>query len=245
MQKNKVFGLIGRNIDYSFSKEYFSKKFMNEKINCHYSNFDIDDISVLDSIFTKYNISGLNVTIPYKVEIMGILDKIDEEAASIGAVNTIKIIGDKKIGYNTDHIGFERSISSLIVDKKPENALLLGSGGASKAIKYVLKKLNINHSTVSRESGKSDYTYEDIDEALIKKNKIIINCSPVGTFPEIKNCPKIPYEYLSKEHILYDLVYNPIKTLFLKKGDQIGCKTKNGLEMLEIQANESWKIWNI
>ena len=245
MQKNKVFGLIGRNIDYSFSKEYFSKKFMNEKINCHYSNFDIDDISVLDSIFTKYNISGLNVTIPYKVEIMGILDKIDEEAASIGAVNTIKIIGDKKIGYNTDHIGFERSISSLIVDKKPENALLLGSGGASKAIKYVLKKLNINHTTVSRESGKSDYTYEDIDEALIKKNKIIINCSPVGTFPEIKNCPKIPYEYLSKEHILYDLVYNPIKTLFLKKGDQIGCKTKNGLEMLEIQANESWKIWNI
>lgn len=245
MQKNKVFGLIGRNIDYSFSKEYFSKKFMNEKINCHYSNFDIDDISVLDSIFTKYNISGLNVTIPYKVEIMGILDKIDEEAASIGAVNTIKIIGDKKIGYNTDHIGFERSISSLIVDKKPENALLLGSGGASKAIKYVLKKLNINHSTVSRESGKSDYTYEDIDEALIKKNKIIINCSPVGTFPEIKNCPKIPYEYLSKEHILYDLVYNPIKTIFLKKGDQIGCKTKNGLEMLEIQANESWKIWNI
>lgn len=245
MQKNKVFGLIGRNIDYSFSKEYFSKKFMNEKINCHYSNFDIDDISVLDSIFTKYNISGLNVTIPYKVEIMGILDKIDEEAASIGAVNTIKIIGDKKIGYNTDHIGFERSISSLIVDKKPENALLLGSGGASKAIKYVLKKLNINHSTVSRESGKSDYTYEDIDEALIKKNKIIINCSPVGTFPEIKNCPKIPYEYLSKEHILYDLVYNPIKTIFLKKGDEIGCKTKNGLEMLEIQANESWKIWNI
>ena len=245
MQKNKVFGLIGRNIDYSFSKEYFSKKFMNEKINCHYSNFDIDDISVLDSIFTKYNISGLNVTIPYKVEIMGILDKIDEEAASIGAVNTIKIIGDKKIGYNTDHIGFERSISSLIVDEKPKNALLLGSGGASKAIKYVLKKLNINHSTVSRESGKSDYTYEDIDEALIKKNKIIINCSPVGTFPEIKNCPKIPYEYLSKEHILYDLVYNPIKTLFLKKGDQIGCKTKNGLEMLEIQANESWKIWNI
>lgn len=245
MQKNKVFGLIGRNIDYSFSKEYFSKKFMNEKINCHYSNFDIDDISVLDSIFTKYNISGLNVTIPYKVEIMGILDKIDEEAASIGAVNTIKIIGDKKIGYNTDHIGFERSISSLIVDEKPKNALLLGSGGASKAIKYVLKKLNINHTTVSRESGKSDYTYEDIDEALIKKNKIIINCSPVGTFPEIKNCPKIPYEYLSKEHILYDLVYNPIKTLFLKKGDQIGCKTKNGLEMLEIQANESWKIWNI
>ena len=160
-------------------------------------------------------------------------------------MNTIKIIGDKKIGYNTDHIGFERSISSLIVDKKPENALLLGSGGASKAIKYVLKKLNINHSTVSRESGKSDYTYEDIDEALIKKNKIIINCSPVGTFPEIKNCPKIPYEYLSKEHILYDLVYNPIKTLFLKKGDQIGCKTKNGLEMLEIQANESWKIWNL
>ena len=245
MQKNKVFGLIGRNIDYSFSKEYFSKKFMNEKINCHYSNFDIDDISVLDSIFTKYNISGLNVTIPYKVEIMGILDKIDEEAASIGAVNTIKIIGDRKIGYNTDHIGFERSISSLIVDEKPKNALLLGSGGASKAIKYVLKKLNINHSTVSRESGKSDYTYEDIDETLIKKNKIIINCSPVGTFPEIKNCPKIPYEYLSKEHILYDLVYNPIKTLFLKKGDQIGCKTKNGLEMLEIQANESWKIWNI
>jgi len=245
MQKNKVFGLIGRNIDYSFSKEYFSKKFMNEKINCHYSNFDIDDISVLDSIFNKYNISGLNVTIPYKVEIMGILDKIDEEAASIGAVNTIKIIGDKKIGYNTDHIGFERSISSLIVDKKPKNALILGSGGASKAIKYVLKKLNINHSTVSRESGKSDYTYEDIDETLIKKNKIIINCSPVGTFPEIKNCPKIPYEYLSKEHILYDLVYNPIKTLFLKKGDQIGCKTKNGLEMLEIQANESWKIWNI
>ena len=165
-------------------------------------------------------------------------------AKDIGAVNTIKKIDNKNIGFNTDGIGFEKSLIPLIENKTPKNALILGSGGASKAVKYVLKKLKINYSTVSRKEGKSEFVYENLNEVILNKFKMIINCSPVGTFPNINNCPNIPYEFLTKDHILYDLVYNPIESLFLKKGKELGCKTKNGLEMLEIQANESWSVWN-
>ena len=165
-------------------------------------------------------------------------------AKDIGAVNTIKKIDNKNIGFNTDGIGFEKSLIPLIENKIPKNALILGSGGASKAVKYVLKKLKINYSTVSRKEGKSEFIYENLNEVILNKFKMIINCSPVGTFPNINNCPNIPYEFLTKDHILYDLVYNPIESLFLKKGKELGCKTKNGLEMLEIQANESWSVWN-
>lgn len=244
MKKSKKFGLIGKNIDYSFSKKYFSEKFKKENLDYTYSNFDIVNISEIESILQNNSISGYNVTIPYKEEIIKFLDEIDEVAKDIGAVNTIKKIDNKNIGFNTDSIGFEKSLLPLIENKIPKNALILGSGGASKAIKYVLKKLKINYSTVSRKEGKSEFVYENLNEVILNKFKMIINCSPVGTFPNINNCPNIPYEFLTKDHILYDLVYNPIESLFLKKGRKLGCKTKNGLEMLEIQANESWSVWN-
>lgn len=244
MKKNKIFGLIGRNIGYSFSKKYFSKKFKKYNLRCEYLNYDIENIKAIEKILLNDDVSGLNVTIPFKEEVIGFIDEIDDVAALIGAVNTIKISGKKTFGYNTDYIGFEKSLISLLENKKPKNALILGSGGSSKAIKYVLEKLSIHHSTVSREKGKSEFTYENLDETILNKSKIIINCSPVGTFPEINKCPNIPYQFLTKEHFLYDLVYNPVQTFFLKKGNDIGCKTKNGLEMLEIQADESWKIWN-
>ena len=244
MKKSKKFGLIGKNIDYSFSKKYFSEKFKIENLDCTYSNFDVVNISEIESILQNNSISGYNVTIPYKEEIIKFLDEIDEVAKDIGAVNTIKKIDNKNIGFNTDCIGFEKSLLPLIENKIPKNALILGSGGASKAIKYVLKKLKINYSTVSRKEGKSEFVYENLNEVILNKFKMIINCSPVGTFPNINNCPNIPYEFLTKDHILYDLVYNPIESLFLKRGRKLGCKTKNGLEMLEIQANESWSVWN-
>lgn len=244
MKKSRKFGLIGKNIDYSFSKKYFSEKFKKENLDYTYSNFDIVNISEIESILQNNSISGYNVTIPYKEEIIKFLDEIDEVAKDIGAVNTIKKIDNKNIGFNTDSIGFEKSLLPLIENKIPKNALILGSGGASKAIKYVLKKLKINYSTVSRKEGKSEFVYENLNEVILNKFKMIINCSPVGTFPNINNCPNIPYKFLTKDHILYDLVYNPIESLFLKRGRKLGCKTKNGLEMLEIQANESWSVWN-
>lgn len=245
MKKSRKFGLIGKNIDYSFSKKYFSEKFKKENLDCTYSNFDIENISLIESILQKNGISGYNVTIPYKQEIIKFLDEIDEVAKAIGAVNTIKKIDNKNIGFNTDCIGFEKSLIPLIENKKPDSALILGGGGASKAVKYVLKKLKINYSTVSRKEGKSEFIYENLNDVIINRFKMIINCSPVGTFPNINKCPNIPYKHLTKEHVLYDLVYNPIESLFLRRGRELGCKTKNGLEMLEIQANESWRIWNI
>ena len=245
MKKNRKFGLIGKNIDYSFSKKYFSEKFKKENLDCTYSNFDIENISQIESIIQKNWISGYNVTIPYKQDIIKFLDEIDEVAKAIGAVNTIKKIDNKNIGFNTDSIGFEKSLIPLIENKKPDSALILGGGGASKAVKYVLKKFKIDYSTVSRKEGKSEFIYENLNDVIINRFKMIINCSPVGTFPNINKCPNIPYKHLTKEHILYDLVYNPIESLFLRRGRELGCKTKNGLEMLEIQANESWRIWNI
>ena len=243
MKKNRKYGLIGKKIDYSFSKKFFSKKFEKENLNCTYSNFDIENISHAKLILQDDTINGFNVTIPYKEEIIKFLDEIDEAAKTIGAVNTIKKINNKCVGFNTDFIGFEKSLQGLIENKKPENALILGSGGASKAVKYVLKKLNINYSIVSRKSGKSEFIYGDLNKRIISEHKLIINCTPVGTFPNTNECPNIPYSYLTRAHILYDLIYNPTQSLFLKKGMIFGCKIKNGLKMLEIQANESWRIW--
>ena len=243
MKKNKIYGLIGKNISYSFSREYFSNKFKTEKISSKYLNFDLIDINQIYKLTKEFNLSGLNVTIPYKESIIQFLDETDPKAKQIGAVNTIKFFNNKMIGYNTDYIGFKKSLQNISNINIPKNALILGTGGASKAVKFALSELGIGFKTVSRVKNNADYTYQEIDKYIIDK-KLIINCSPVGTFPNINDSPKIPYQYLTSENFLYDLVYNPDKTLFLKKGDEIGCFTKNGVEMLKIQAEKAWEIWN-
>lgn len=243
MKKNKIYGLIGKNISYSFSREYFSNKFKTEKISSKYLNFDLIDINQIYKLTKEFNLSGLNVTIPYKESIIQFLDETDSKAKQIGAVNTIKFFNNKMIGFNTDYIGFKKSLQNISNINIPKNALILGTGGASKAVKFALSELGIGFKTVSRVKNNADYTYQEIDKYIIDK-KLIINCSPVGTFPNIKDSPKIPYQYLTSENFLYDLVYNPDKTLFLKKGDEIGCFTKNGVEMLKIQAEKAWEIWN-
>ena len=244
MRENKIYGLIGKNIDYSFSKNFFSKKFKNENINCKYLNFDIQNISDFKSVISDKNISGLNVTIPYKEDVIKYLDEISNDAKSIGAVNTIKISNNKLTGHNTDHIGFTKSIDKIDEFKNIESALILGSGGASKAIQFALDNMKIKYTIVSRSNSIKCINYNQVSEKIIKNHKLIVNCTPLGTFPEIHKCPEIDYRFLSPFNILYDLVYNPEQSSFLSKGLKAGCKIKNGLEMLKIQAIESWKIWN-
>lgn len=236
----KIYGLIGKNISYSFSQNHFNNKFKNENIlNSQYINFDIDNLSELNNIFNINNY-GFNVTIPYKETIIPYLDSLDYHAEQIGAVNTIKIENEKKIGFNTDWIGFKKSIEPLL-KLHHTKALILGTGGASKAVIYALKQLQIETLIVSRNG---ETTYEDLSKEIIQNHTIIINCTPVGTFPNTDSAPEIPYQFITKNHLVYDLIYNPAETLFLKKCKENGAVTKNGLEMLEIQAEESWKIWN-
>jgi len=244
MRENKIYGLIGKNIDYSFSKNFFSKKFRKENINSKYLNFDIQNISEFKSVISDKNISGLNVTIPYKEDVIKYIDEISSDAKSIGAVNTIKISNNKLTGYNTDHIGFTKSIEKIDEFKNIESALILGSGGASKAIQFALDNMNIKYTIVSRSNSIKCINYNQVSEKIIKNHKLIINCAPLGTFPEVEKCPELEYRFLSPFNILFDLVYNPKQSSFLSKGVKAGCKIKNGLEMLEIQAIESWKIWN-
>ena len=240
-----TYGLIGKNIDYSFSKRFFKKKFENENLNHSYVNFDIKEIDELPLIFSKTkDLLGLNVTVPYKETIIPFLDKLHKDAHKIGAVNTIKIKNGKLIGYNTDHYGFSKSIIPYI-NKKQRSALIIGTGGASKAIYFALNKLNIKAKFISREPKNIQYlSYSDLTSNIIKENLIIINCSPVGTYPNIDKYPLIPYKYLNNKHLLFDLIYNPTQTTFLKMGSKMNAKTINGFEMLKIQAEKSWEIWN-
>jgi shikimate dehydrogenase len=240
-------GLLGRNISYSFSISYFKSKFEKEGItNITYENFDIEDISMFPSIIKNTKgLKGLNVTIPYKQAVIPYLDEIDKKAKAIGAVNTIKIEeNDKLIGYNTDCYGFEESLKPYL---KPHHkkVLILGTGGASKAIAYVLDELNIIYDYVSRNASKHvQFTYNELNKTIIKDYDIIINCTPIGTFPNIDNCPDIPYKAITDKHILFDLIYNPLETKFLKLGKEQNATTINGLKMLELQAEKSWSIWN-
>ncbi len=236
----KTYGLIGKNISYSFSRNYFANKFKKENIkNSQYINFDIDNLSELNNIFNTNNF-GFNVTIPYKEVIIPYLDSLDFHAEKIGAVNTIKMENEKKIGFNTDWIGFKKSIKPLL-NSHHTKALILGTGGASKAVIYALDQLKIETLMVSRYG---EISYEDLSEEIIQNHAIIINCTPVGTFPNVDAAPEIPYHFITKNHLAYDLIYNPAETLFLKKCKEKGAVVKNGLEMLEIQAEASWKIWN-
>ena len=244
--KTNKFGLVGRNIDYSFSRDYFAKKFARENLPHTYVNFDLQSIDELDTIIeTTSNLKGLNVTIPYKEAVIPLLDDLNKRAKKIGAVNTIRLTRyNKLIGYNTDYYGFKKSLEPNL-KKHHKRALILGTGGASKAIAYALKKLKIQYDYVSRSEKEGvKFLYSDLTEDIISTYTIIINCTPIGTFPDVNECPNIPYEAVTEKHILYDLIYNPEQTKFLSCGDIKGATTINGIEMLKLQAEKAWKIWN-
>ena len=248
MGKGVKFGLLGKNISYSFSKDYFTNKFIQLQLeNYSYVNFDIPEIGDFPMVLNNNieNLKGVNVTIPYKQEVFQYLDEIDEDAEKIGAVNTIKILGNFKLkGFNTDAYGFENSLKPLL-NNDVKFALILGTGGASKAVAFTLDKLQVKYKFVSRNpKNENTILYKDVDEKMLNKHLLIINCTPLGTFPNIEALPDLPYQYLSDEHILYDLIYNPAITSFLQKGKDKGATIKNGKEMLELQADKSWEIWN-
>ena len=246
-EKNKLYGLLGKNISYSFSRGYFTDKFENLKLTkSKYVNFDLQNIEDFPTIIDENeHLKGINVTIPYKEEIIPFLSKIDKTAKKIGAVNTIKFTkrGNLK-GYNSDVVGFENSLIPLL-KKHHKRALILGTGGASKAIAYALKRNDIKYKFVSRNpEGKKEISYDSLTKEVMENHTIIINSTPLGTFPDIDKCPNIPYQFITKNHILYDLIYNPAISTFLSKGNEKEATTKNGLQMLELQAEESWRIWN-
>ena len=236
----RTFGLLGKELSYSFSAKYFTQKFISEEINkTQYLNFEIANITDFKSVIQKFQLTGLNVTIPYKESIIPFLDELDETAKIIGAVNTIHFLNGKLIGYNTDHIGFSKSIKPLLNGRK--RAIILGNGGSAKAVKYALGQLGIEYKIVSR---KTSFNYSDINSQTTSYYNIIINTTPLGCSSRINEFPNIPYKNLTNKHLLYDLIYNPNETKFLKYGKANNTHIKNGLEMLKIQAEESWRIWN-
>ena len=246
----RKFGLVGYPLGHSFSKEYFTKKFESEHItDCLYTNYPLDDIKKIKRIIAENpDLVGLNVTIPYKQQVLNLLDDIEKEASEIGAVNTIKIQHNKNkfhlTGFNTDSYGFEKP---LVEKLKPEHtsALILGTGGASKAIAYILRKHGIVFRYVSRNPVSTNvYSYEDLTHSIIQSNKLIINTTPVGMHPHADMAPALPYDAIGSGHLLYDLIYNPEKTVFLTRGEQQNASTINGLSMLYIQAEKSWELWN-
>ncbi|HEA22573.1 hypothetical protein LCGC14_2480070 [marine sediment metagenome] len=243
MEKNR-FGLVGRDIAYSFSKGYFKDKFSDLQLEGYsYENFDLQQIEdFADLIKSNTDIKGLNVTIPYKQEVLPYLDDVDAQAREIGAVNTIKFQGSRLIGYNTDAFGFQNSIEPFLKTHHTK-ALILGTGGASKAIAYVFKQLDIAVKFVSRKPDATQIGYADLNSSLVNDFTILVNCTPLGTYPKVDEKPDIPYGEISDKHLLFDLIYNPDKTAFLKEGDQRGATIANGNRMLQLQADRAWEIW--
>lgn len=246
----KLFGLIGYPLQHSYSKEYFTDKFKSENIsNCQYLNFEIKSPNEIHKLIEKHpGLIGLNVTIPYKESIISLLDELDPLAEKIAVVNCIKVSGHQKQlhlkGYNTDAPAFKQTLKPLL-KKHHKKALILGTGGSSKAIADTFDTLGIEYVFVSRQPRDcNQIRYAILHKELIRDHQIIINTSPVGMFPDIETYPEIPYQFLTNNHLLYDLVYNPEVTVFLKKGLAVGAEIKNGLEMLHLQAELSWKIWN-
>ena len=234
------YGLIGRSLKHSFSQQYFTEFFRKEGLPHSYSNFELENVDDLKKLIENERLSGLNVTIPFKEDVIPLLDEIDEAAKEIGAVNVIKVEDGRLKGFNTDHIGFRLSLEANS-DKTIKRTLILGSGGASKAVRYSLYQLGIEHQTVSRTGS---LKYACLNSELISDRHLIINCTPLGTFPKVEEKPDIPYESLGSEHILFDLVYNPAETAFMKEGIKRGATVINGSEMLRIQAEQSWEIWS-
>ncbi len=243
---NFLFGLIGKNIAYSFSPKYFKEKFNVLGLTDYdYQNFDLPEIDLLPKIVKENpNLKGLNVTIPYKETVIPLLDKISKKATEIGAVNTIRFTRKNKLkGYNTDYYGFKKSLKPLL-EPHHKKALILGTGGASKAVAFALKELGILYTFASREGSPNNISYQLINATTFDNHQIIINCTPLGTSPNVDAFPPLPYEFFTEKHLAYDLIYNPSETIFLKKAKKRGAKIKNGLEMLELQAEKAWRIWN-
>ncbi len=240
----KKFGLIGRNISYSFSKAYFTRKFADLGLVDHsYDNYDLESLSEFKGLIQQDVLHGLNVTIPYKQEIIPYLDDLDEKAKTIGAVNTIKFVNHHLVGYNTDAYGFEQSLIPML-QTQHKKALVLGTGGASKAITYVLDHLGLDYAFVSRNPKNGQFAYSDLVEEHFQEYQVIVNCSPVGTFPQVTAKPQIPYTFITGQHLLYDLIYNPEETAFLLEGKKRGATVQNGWRMLQLQAEKAWEIWN-
>ena len=247
MSERCKFGILGKNISYSFSPKYFAEKFEKLGLLDHkYLTFDIPEIEEFPFILyhKEHEFRGINVTIPYKESVMRYMDALNEDAQEIGAVNTIKIMDDNTlVGYNTDYYGFSKSIEPLIKEHH-KKALILGTGGASKAIAYALKKMDISYKFVSRNVADNAFLYSLLTKEILKEYTLIVNCSPIGTHPNIDECPNIPYQFLTDQHLLYDLIYNPAETKFLRQGRENGAATKSGIDMLALQAEKSWEIWN-
>ena len=243
------YGLIGYPLGHSFSISYFNQKFQDEGIDAVYENYEIPSIDDLNEILdSNPELRGLNVTIPYKEKVIPFLDSISPEARAIGAVNVIRITHEGKNiklkGYNSDVIGFTQSIEPMLDKKWHKKALILGTGGASKAIDYGLRNLGLETVFVSRYERPETIQYQNITPEVIKEYNVIVNCTPVGMYPKTEECPLLPYEAMDSHTILYDLIYNPDETLFMKRGVQYGAQTKNGLEMLLLQAFSSWEFWH-
>jgi shikimate dehydrogenase len=250
----KLFGLIGYPLSHSFSKKYFTEKFERENISgCEYNTYPIENINLFPKLISDNpSLCGLNVTIPYKEAVIPFLNELDETAKAVGAVNCIKIQplstnNHQLIGYNTDVYGFRQSIKPFL-ETQHERALILGTGGASKAVHYVLKEIGIDCYFVTRhktqDAGSKTFSYSELNENVFKAFKLIVNTSPVGMYPNVDDAPEIPYQFITSSHLLYDLVYNPLETEFLKRGKKHGASTVNGLSMLHQQAEAAWRIWN-
>ena len=242
--KRTRFGLVGKDISYSFSRGYFTKKFSDLGLNTYsYENFDFQAIEeITDVLKNNTDIKGMNVTIPYKQEVMPFLSELDQEAEKIGAVNTIQFTENGLKGFNTDAYGFKNAMAPFLKSHH-KKALILGTGGASKAVAYVLGELGISYVFVSRSAGDNKISYDQVTEDILKEHTILVNCTPLGTHPNIEERPSLPYEFLSDQHFLFDLIYNPEKSAFLTAGEAKGAQISNGLRMLELQADRSWQIW--
>ncbi len=241
----RLYGLLGKTLKHSFSKSYFTKKFAEEGINdCSYDNFELSSIEELPQLLEgKPELKGFNITIPYKEVVIPFLDFKNKVVDAIGACNCVRIENNKLSGYNTDVVGFEISLKKNLQDYH-NKALVLGTGGAAKAVRFVLEKLGIEYLNVSRNAQGDTISYNDINEDLINDHTLIINTTPLGMYPNMDEAPAIPYQHLTPKHYLYDLIYNPAKTKFLEEGEKQGAVISNGHEMLLLQAEESWRIWN-
>ena len=241
----KRYGLIGHPLKHSYSKDFFTGKFEYEGLDCRYQNFDLKTIEELHEVLERYpDLCGFNVTIPYKEAIIPLLDEIDPVAKEVGAVNVVKITNGNLKGYNTDVYGFTLLLERALKGREISHALVLGTGGASKAVQYVLKQKGIPFATVSRSAEKGDHTYDTLTDDILRQSHLIINATPLGMFPQIDNFPDLHYQALSKNHILIDLIYNPKETAFMELGKTWGAKVYNGMQMFEEQAKQTWEIFN-